>query len=160
MSLSGAQLVIASPSSNWTKIILVAIFTVGLVTIILVPFVTDIRKAHGTWKSIIDKSAAVPKDMEGPTGVRGIARATMAFGVLAVIGFALAYILVEKPFPDNATIAGNIVVALTTTLAAITAFYFGSKQASDARVDESKTNPPGPAVPPEAPPAEEPPAAV
>jgi drug/metabolite transporter (DMT)-like permease len=138
--------VIASPSSNWTKIILVAIFTVGLVTVILVPFLTDISRAHGTWKDMIDKDK-VPTGMDGPTGVRGIARATMALGVLAVIGFALAYILVERPFHDNATIAGNIVIALTTTLAAITAFYFGSKQASDARSDliqATKTEPSAP----------------
>ncbi len=142
MSLSGAQLAAASPSQNWTNIILVSIFTIGLVTVLLVPFVTDIRKAHGTWKEIIDKQEAVPKGMQGPTGVRGIARATMALGVIAVIGFALVYILVMKPFNDNRTIAGNIVVALTTTLAAITAFYFGSKQASDARSDANQAKPP------------------
>ncbi len=133
MSLSGAQFVVASPSSNWTKIILVGIFTLGLVTVILVPFVTDVWKSHTAWEKMIKTAAGPPKGMDGPTGIRGVARATMAFGVLAVIGFALAYILVEQPFNDNRTIVGEIVVALTTTLAAITAFYFGSKQASDAK---------------------------
>jgi hypothetical protein len=137
MSLSSAQLVLSSPSSNWTKIILIAIFTIGLVTVILVPFVTDVRAAHKTWEAIVKAGTPPPKTMDGPTGVRGIARATMAFAVIVVIGFALGYILVAQPFKDNQTIAGNIVVALTTTLAAITAFYFGSKMASDARKDES-----------------------
>ena len=145
MSLSGAQLVIASPSTNWTKIILVAIFTVGLVTVILVPFVIDVWRSHTDWESMVKTPTGPPKGMDGPTGVRGVARATMAFGVLSVIGFALAYILVEQPFKDNSSIVGNIIVALTTTLAAITAFYFGSKQASDAK-----------AVPPPAPPQEPP----
>lgn len=135
MSLAGAQLVIAAPSSNWTKIILIAIFTAGLVTVILVPFVTDVRQAHTTWRKVLEDEKSAPQGMDGPTGMRGVARATMALGVLAVIGFALGYILVEAPFTDNKTIVGNIIVALTTTLAAITAFYFGSKQATDAKTD-------------------------
>ena len=143
MSLSGAQLVVASPSSNWTKIILVGIFTLGLVIVILVPFVIDVWRSHTDWETMVKTQAGPPKGMDGPTGVRGVARATMALGVLAVIGFALAYILVEQPFNDNRTIVGEIVVALTTTLAAITAFYFGSKQATDA-----KTPPPPPEKPP------------
>ena len=52
-----------------------------------------------------------------------------------MIGFALAYILVVRPFADNRTITSNIVVALTTTLASITAFYFGSRLASQAHKD-------------------------
>ncbi len=137
MSLSGALLVVASPSDNWTKIILIAIFTVGLVAVILVPFVTDVRQAHTTWRKLLDSGKTPPPGMDGPTGIRGVARATMALGVLAVIGFALGYILVEQPFTDNRTIVGNIIVALTTTLAAITAFYFGSKMASDQRADST-----------------------
>jgi hypothetical protein len=135
MSVAGAQLIVASPSSNWTKIILIGIFTLGLVAVILVPFVTDVLQAHRTWRKVLDAEKPPPRGMEGPTGIRGVARATMALGVLAVIGFALGYILVEQPFTDNATIVGNIIVALTTTLAAITAFYFGSKMASDQRAD-------------------------
>ena len=104
---------------------------------ILVPFVTDVRQAHTTWRKLLDDGKTPPKGMEGPTGIRGVARATMALGVLAVIGFALGYILVEQPFTDNQTIVGNIIVALTTTLAAITAFYFGSKMASDQKADSA-----------------------
>ena len=133
MSPSSAQLVLASPSDNWTKIILIAIFTAGLVAVILVPYVTDVRRAHAAWDKLVESGKAPPQGMEGPTGIRGVARATMAFAVLAVIGFALVYIIVEKPFRDNRTVVGTIIVALTTTLAAITAFYFGSKQATDAR---------------------------
>jgi ABC-type sulfate transport system permease component len=143
MSLSGAQLVVASPSSNWTKIILVAIFALGLLLVILVPFVTDLVNSHRTWRDVVTKDPASLKAIGRPSGVQGLARATMAFAVIVVIGFALGYILVETPFKNNQTIAGNIVVALTTTLAAITAFYFGSKQASDAKS----------APPPEEPPA-------
>jgi hypothetical protein len=56
----------------------------------------------------------------------------MAFAVIVVIGFALAYILVRRPFADNKTVSSNILVALTTTLASITAFYFGSRLATQA----------------------------
>ena len=98
--------------------------------VILVPFVTDMVSSHRTWRAVVEKDAKHQASGR-PTGIQGIARATMAFAIIVVIGFALGYILVEKPFHDNQTIVGNIVVALTTTLAAITAFYFGSKQASD-----------------------------
>ncbi len=137
MSPSGAQLVLATPSDNWTKIILVAIFALGLVLVILVPFVTDMVNSHRTWRAVVEKDAQHQASGR-PTGIQGIARATMAFAIIVVIGFALGYILVEKPFHDNQTIVGNIVVALTTTLAAITAFYFGSKQASDSRAERAQ----------------------
>ncbi len=135
MSLSGAQLVVTSAGNQWTKVVLVALFTAGLVLVLLVPFVTDIRRAHATWDKLLENGKTPPAGIKGPIGLKGVARATMALGVITVIGFALGYILVEKPFADNRTIVGNIVVALTTTLAAITAFYFGSKQASDARAE-------------------------
>ena len=132
MSALVGQLVLASPSENWTKIILIGIFTLGLVLVILVPFVWDIRGAHKAWLDAIEKDPAAVRYLGHPVGVQGIARATMAFSVIAVIGFALAYILVTKPFGSDKTVVQNVVVALTTTLAAITAFYFGSKQATDA----------------------------
>jgi hypothetical protein len=135
MSSLGAQLLIAAiSSSDWTKIILVGIFTLGVVLVILVPFTTDIRNTHKTWREIVTKDPEAVKS-QAPGGIQGLARATMAFGVLTVIGFALGYILVERPFNDNKTIASNILVALTTTLAAVTAFYFGGRLASEARRD-------------------------
>jgi ABC-type Fe3+ transport system permease subunit len=143
MSPLGAQLVLSSPSSNWTKIILVAIFALGLVLVILVPFVWDLAASHKTWRNAVDKDPAALKSLGRPAGMQGLARATMAFAVIVVIGFALGYILVEQPFGTDKTIAGNIVVALTTTLAAITAFYFGSKMATDTR-----NKPPGDDTPP------------
>jgi ABC-type Fe3+ transport system permease subunit len=125
-------------SSDWTKIILVGIFTLGVVLVILIPFATDIVNAHKTWREIVAKDPDAVKNQTGPGGVQGLARATMAFGVLTVIGFALGYILVEQPFNDNKTIASNILVALTTTLAAVTAFYFGGRLASEARRDAAR----------------------
>lgn len=147
MSPFGAQLVLASPSENWTKIILIGIFALGLVLVILVPFLWDIRGAHKAWREVIKKDPAAVKYLGHPVGVQGIARATMAFAVIAVIGFALAYILVEKPFGNDKTVVQNIIVALTTTLAAISAFYFGSKQATDARNKPTVPPPPGPSPP-------------
>jgi ABC-type Fe3+ transport system permease subunit len=143
MSSLGAQLLIAAiSSSDWTKIILVGIFTLGVVLVILVPFTTDIRNAHKTWREIVTKDPEAVKSQAGPGGIQGLARATMAFGVLTVIGFALGYILVEQPFNDNKTIASNILVALTTTLAAVTAFYFGGRLATEARRDAARPGTP------------------
>jgi hypothetical protein len=40
------------------------------------------------------------------------------------------YIVVAQPFSDNRTLANTIISSLLTTLAAITAFYFGTRVAT------------------------------
>lgn len=127
----GTQLVIAVSST--TDVILIGFFTVGLVLVILVPFLTDLVYGHRTYRTVVQKDPEAAEALGPPTGIQGAARATMAFAVLTVIGFSLAFILVEKPLADNGRVVNTIVVALTTTLASIAAFYFGSKQATDAR---------------------------
>ena len=117
----------------WTDIILIAIFTFGLVVVILVPFLADLLNTHKTYREVVTKDPRAAKIVGQPTGAQGAARATMAFAVITVIGFALGYVLVTRPLADNGKVVNTIVVALTTTLAAITAFYFGSKLASDTR---------------------------
>jgi hypothetical protein len=120
-------------ASSSTNIILIAIFATGLVVVILVPFLADLLNAHATYRQVVTEDPAAAKELGQPSGAQGAARATMAFAVITVIGFALGYVLVERPLTDNARVVNTIVVALTTTLAAVTAFYFGSKLASDAR---------------------------
>jgi hypothetical protein len=120
-------------SVAWTNIILIAIFTVGLVAVILVPFLADLLNTHATYRQVVTEDPKAAKVLGPPSGAQGAARATMAFAVITVIGFALGYVLVERPLVDNARVVNTIVVALTTTLAAVTAFYFGSKLSADAR---------------------------
>jgi hypothetical protein len=117
----------------WTNVVLIAIFTVGLLVVILVPFVTDLLNTHTTYRKVVTENPHAAKVLGPPSGIQGAARATMAFAVITVIGFALAYVLVQRPLADNGKVVNTIVVALTTTLAAVTAFYFGSKLAADAR---------------------------
>lgn len=76
---------------------------------------------------------------QAPRSTAGLSRASMAIGVLTVVGFALMYLIVAPPAAlAGATLVRDIVVALTTTLAAITAFYFGTKAAERTSQD---TNP-------------------
>ena len=120
-------------------VLLLAIFLVGLVAVVLVPFTTDIVFSHRTYRELLKANGSSPTAREGPQGVQGLARASMAFAVIVAVAFALAFVLVERPFSDNKTIAGNVLVALTTTLASITAFYFGSRLAAQASQDAAKT---------------------
>ena len=119
---------------TWIDVSVLGIFALGVVLVLLVPFTLDLIASHKTYRKLVTADPPRPAG-KGPQGMQGLARATMAFAVIAVIGFALAYILVEKPFADNRTITSNIMVALTTTLASITAFYFGSRLATQAHRD-------------------------
>jgi hypothetical protein len=130
---------VAAPAAGarltWLDVAVLAIFAVGIVLVVLVPFTIDVILSHGTYRAMLAEKTTRPANANGPHGMQGLARATMAFAVIVVIGFALAYILVRRPFADNKTVTSNILVALTTTLASITAFYFGSRLASQAQRD-------------------------
>lgn len=121
------DLALASISSNWTTIILIAMFVLGLVLVVSVPIIIDVLNAHRSWREIVEKHPATLAKLPTPTGVDGLARATMALGLLVAIGFGLAYMLVQHPFDDNKTIITAILSALTTAFASVTAFYFGTR---------------------------------
>jgi len=111
------------------KISFLFCLAVVLVLVIVVPSTIDLWKSH---------SKRLPG--EEPKGTPSLSRASMAFAIIVVIAFALAYDLIEKPFGSSAKISQDIVVALTTTLAAITAFYYGGKTALEsAQASESTT---------------------
>jgi hypothetical protein len=126
---------VVGTSLTWIDVTVLGIFALGIVLVLLVPFTLDLLASHKTYRKLVTATPPRPAPGKGPQGMQGLARATMAFSVIAVIGFALGYILVEKPFEDNKTITSNIMVALTTTLASITAFYFGSRLATQAQRD-------------------------
>ena len=138
---------------TWIDVTVLAIFALGVVLVLLVPFTLDLIGSHKTYRTLVTADPPRPTPGKGPQGMQGLARATMAFAVIAVIGFALAYILVEKPFADNKTITSNIMVALTTTLASITAFYFGSRLATQAHRDAADATAKGVAAGSGAPPS-------
>jgi len=129
-----ALLLAAESSLKWIDVAVLALFALGLVLVVLVPFTIDVLASHKTYRAMYQAAPAAAR-AQGPQGVQGLARATMAFAVIVVIGFALAYVLVRRPFADNTMVTSNILVALTTTLASITAFYFGSRLASQAHRD-------------------------
>ena len=129
-----ALLLAAESSLKWIDVAVLALFALGLVLVVLVPFTIDVLASHKTYRAMYQAAPAAAR-AQGPQGVQGLARATMAFAAIVVIGFALAYVLVRRPFADNTMVTSNILVALTTTLASITAFYFGSRLASQAHRD-------------------------
>jgi hypothetical protein len=131
------ELVVTARGSplHWLDVLVLVVFALGVVSVVLVPFTIDVLASHKTYRELVRADAAAAVRADEPHGMQGLARASMAFAVIVVIGFALAYILVRRPFGDNKTVVGNIMVALTTTLASITAFYFGSRLSSQAHRD-------------------------
>lgn len=147
MPIASAHFVLGSISSNWTTIILIGIFAVGLVLVVMVPLSIDVVNAHKSWRSVVNNNPDALATMPGPNGIEGLARATIAIGLLVAIGFGLSYVLVEHPFSDNKTMITAILSALTTAFASVTAFYFGTRamqaaqqtQASGISADTSQT---------------------
>src|SRR5262245_58829399 len=133
MSALGTQLVLGISEGDTTKIILVGIFALGMVAVVIVPFVVDVVNAHVSWRKIVTAHPETLDKLPGPNGIQGLARATMALALIVAIAFGLGYVLVEHPFPNSNTIVSNILVALTTALASITAFYFGNRAATEAQ---------------------------
>jgi hypothetical protein len=156
MSTLSTQLILGSPGTNWTNIILIAIFAVGLVAVILIPFTLDVRNAHRSWLTLASKDSEAVKNLDGPRGIQGLARATMALGLLVAVGFALAYIVVVHPFSDNKTIVTAIVTALTTALASAIAFYFSTRAMQGAQQQQSLQEQQPPQAAPTAPPEPQP----
>jgi hypothetical protein len=90
------------------------IFAAAVALIILVPYVIDLLKG---------------------TATVGLARATMANAIVVVIALTVALLVIERPFKagdPNQGLARLVIVAMTTTLASVVAFYFGGKIATDA----------------------------
>jgi len=91
-----------------------AIFAGAIAVIILVPLVIDLVRGART---------------------PGLARSTIANTIVATVALGLALLLVARPFgknDPNLGLARLVLVSLTTTLAAVSAFYFGSRSATEA----------------------------
>jgi len=108
--------IVASPfiGQSGHRLLEFGIFAAAVTLIILVPYVIDLRKG---------------------TATPGLSRATMANAIVVVIALTIALLVIEKPFgraDPNQGLARLVLVALTTTLASVVAFYFGGKTATDA----------------------------
>jgi hypothetical protein len=102
-------------------------FTVIFGMVLLLPWTLDL---------VLSQTRRKPG--EAPQGTSGLSRTSMALAVIVVIGFALGYLLVENPYANSSRLANDIVVALTTTLAAIVAFYYGSRSALESAAQASE----------------------
>src|SRR5215470_12736756 len=103
MSTLGIQLVLGISDST-TKVVLIAIFALGMVAVAIVPFVVDVVNAHISWRKILKKDPKALDKLPRPVGLQGLYRATMAIALIVAISFGLGYILVEKPFKNNSSI--------------------------------------------------------
>jgi hypothetical protein len=108
--------VVASPfiGQSGHRLLEFGIFAAAVILVILVPYVIDLLKSGET---------------------SGLARATMANAIVVVISLTIALLVIERPFgrgDQNLGLARLVLVALTTTLASVVAFYFGGKTATDA----------------------------
>jgi hypothetical protein len=108
--------VVASPfiGQSGHRLLEFGIFAAAVTLVILLPYVIDLWKGSNT---------------------SGLARATMANAIVIVISLTVALLVIERPFAKadpNQGLARLVLVALTTTLASVVAFYFGGKIATDA----------------------------
>jgi hypothetical protein len=116
-------MVVASPfiGQSGHRLLEFGIFAAAVILVILVPYVIDLLKSGET---------------------SGLARATMANAIVVVISLTVALLVIEKPFgkaDPNQGLARLVLVALTTTLASVVAFYFGGKIATDAAAQAAST---------------------
>jgi hypothetical protein len=126
--------VVASPfiGQSGHRLLEFGIFAAAVTLVILLPYVIDLWKGSNT---------------------SGLARATMANAIVIVISLTVALLVIERPFAKadpNQGLARLVLVALTTTLASVVAFYFGGKIATDAAAQAastaSNTTPAAPAI--------------
>src|SRR5262249_13851236 len=75
----------------------------------------------------IDKMKEVMKLLDrSPSGMKGLARALMAFSIITIVAFALVGVFVSKN-PDASDLSKTIIASLLSVLATIIGFYFGSR---------------------------------
>lgn len=108
-------------------------------------------KTRELLKNLIEKASLDKLDMEElkefireigkpPSGIRGLARATMAFTVILVLGVSVFYVLVRDGSGSNSQIINSILSMLAGLLAAITGFYFGGRASEKREEDEKRRN--------------------
>jgi hypothetical protein len=125
-----SKMVVASPyiGQSGHRLLEFCIFAAAIILVILVPYVIDLMKR---------------------TETVGLARATMANSIVVVIALTIALLVIEKPFgkaDPNQGLARLALVALTTTLASVVAFYFGGKTATEAAQAATTTTAAPPAI--------------
>jgi hypothetical protein len=111
---------------------LILIYVAALIVVVCVPMVLDLILAYCKNKS---------------GGTPGLARTTMALGVVVILGIAVIHVLVFKGCEGGCgeTIK-NVLGMLSATLASITGFYFGSK-AMEKKTEDNPASPSGQSSP-------------
>ena len=127
-------MVVLATTNYGLQLALVIGFAVVFGLVVLLPWTLDLVLSHTA------KQSETTDGGTKLTGTSGLSRASMAMSVIVVIGFALMYLLVMNP---GGQLAKDIVVALTTTLAAVVAFYFGTRMAQEAAATGKQTEPSG-----------------
>jgi len=133
----------ATPAVNTTAAIKVIVdsnlpyvFIFVVFFILIIPLVLDL------WLAYRRKAASTDKDNARITGIPGLYRALMTFGVILLVGTVIFYILALITLNINAPLSPalqslvdllkNLGTILGTALASIIAFYFGMRGAESA----------------------------
>jgi hypothetical protein len=100
--------------------------------VILIPLVSDMVLAHRRRSKHLDQGLA-----SAPTGMPGLYRALMTFGIIIIVGTLVFYVIglvianssIAGPqaFTGLLNILQNLAAILGTALASVIAFYFGTR---------------------------------
>lgn len=133
---NGSEVVINLGST--ARVLFIAVVVAGLVAVMFGFVIYDRRRVNARVDRALAKSAdptKLPLDelkfLVAPKGGRGVARTTIALGLIALVGVALAALLVGN---GNAAsdLLKTVVTAVTTALTTVVGFYFGAQTAADA----------------------------
>jgi len=120
-----------------------------LALFIAIPTIIDVilayRSRNRNWQILLEKASLNGLDKDefqglitatsgGPPGISGMSRSLMAFAVIIILGIALFHLMIYCSNSSNdkiTTIISNVLSMLGATLASITGFYFGGRNAEE-----------------------------
>ncbi|MFL5799213.1 MAG: hypothetical protein ACJ77A_14935 [Actinomycetota bacterium] len=135
-----------------SAVVLIALIGAAIALLWIVPMMVDTLKSHRALRRFseslmqevieearrtkgqmsVDKLREVLKLLDhGPTGMRGLARALMAFAIITIVAVALVAVLVSGA-ADASDLRKTIIASLLSVLATIIGFYFGTRASETA----------------------------
>ena len=138
----GGATTASHPGSTWLYVVLL----LGLVLLLVIPYVIDLRQTQKRQKELIgyakdDSGFLNARELNqvvdrATSGSEGLVRTLITFGVMSIFAAALLYLLIKNPTIKHTTIVSNAISALITLLTAIVAFYFGTRSTQTTAKDK------------------------
>ena len=130
------------------------IYALILALFIAIPTIIDVVMAYHSrnknWQILLEKASLNGLDKDefqglitatsgGPPGIAGMSRSLMAFAVIIILGIAMFHLLTFCKDAESIKIISNVLSMLGATLASITGFYFGGRNAEEkGKADEAQ----------------------